>query len=134
MRLPENVRPPMSTLSMIVACTFSGASMRRPAKRRYSSPATSADAPPPKPFSSATICGMAVILTVRAMVKPMVAPITMPARIQVKLTISQCSSVAADGDEHARRAEHVAGARRRGELSRFRPRMKRPPPRGRRSG
>jgi hypothetical protein len=36
---------------------------------------------------------MAVILTMRAMLTPTAAPMTTPARIQVKLTISQCSSV-----------------------------------------
>ena len=64
------------------------------AKRRYSSLATRAEAAPPNPFSSATICGIAVISTVRARNTPMPAPSTRPTRIQLKLTISQLSSVA----------------------------------------
>ena len=40
--------------------------------------ATSAAAPPPTPLNSATICGIAVIFTVRAPTTPIAAPIAPP--------------------------------------------------------
>ena len=39
-------------------------------RRKNSADATSADAPPPNPFSSATICGICVIFTVLAAMAP----------------------------------------------------------------
>ena len=49
--------------------------------RRNSAPPTSSDDPPPKPLSSATICGIAVILTVRAIQMPSADPTRTPAAI-----------------------------------------------------
>ena len=43
--------------------------------------ATRTDAPPPKPFNSATICGMAVIWILRARTAPIAAPMINPATI-----------------------------------------------------
>ena len=48
---------------------------------RYSTHAISATAPPPTPLNSATICGIAVIFTLRAAGTPTAVPITSPARI-----------------------------------------------------
>ena len=42
---------------------------------------TSAAAPPPTPLNSATICGIAVIFTLRAPTSPITAPIAAPAAI-----------------------------------------------------
>ena len=56
--------------------------------------ATRTDAPPPKPFSSATICGIAVILTARAEITPITPPTSTPTRIAENPTISRSSSVA----------------------------------------
>ena len=47
-------------------------------------PATSADAPPPNAFSSATISGIAVIWIVSASVAPIAEPRTTPAIITPK--------------------------------------------------
>ena len=41
----------------------------------------SADAPPPRPLNTATICGIAVILIVRAITPPTIAPISIPRTI-----------------------------------------------------
>ncbi len=49
--------------------------------RRNSAPPTVSDAPPPNPLRSATICGIAVIFTVRAMYNPIAEPTTSPATI-----------------------------------------------------
>ena len=48
---------------------------------RYSTQAISATAPPPTPLNSATICGIAVIFTLRAAGIPTAAPMTIPAMI-----------------------------------------------------
>ena len=42
---------------------------------------TSAAEPPPAPLNRATICGIAVIFTRRAPVKPAAPPTTMPASV-----------------------------------------------------
>ena len=48
---------------------------------RNSAPPTSSEAPPPNPFRSATICGIAVIFTARAIQRPSADPTTSPAAI-----------------------------------------------------
>jgi hypothetical protein len=55
---------------------------------------TSAAAPPPTPLNSATICGIAVILTLRAPTAPIAAPTAPPtAMIHQPVTTSLRSSV-----------------------------------------
>ena len=48
---------------------------------RNSAQAISATAPPPTPLNSATICGIAVIFTLRAAGTPTAVPIAMPSAI-----------------------------------------------------
>ena len=48
---------------------------------RYSTHAINATAPPPTPLKIATICGIAVIFTLRAAGIPIAVPITAPSRI-----------------------------------------------------
>ena len=48
---------------------------------RYSTNEISATAPPPTPLNSATICGIAVIFTLRAAGTPTAVPIAMPSAI-----------------------------------------------------
>ncbi len=60
-----------------------------------SASATSAAAPPPTPLNRATICGIAVIFTVRAPTSPTIAPITPPAMIRPQLPIPSSASVVA---------------------------------------
>ena len=52
------------------------------------------DAPPPTPLKSATICGMAVILTCLAAGTPTAVPIAMPAAIRPQLPSERLSRVA----------------------------------------
>ncbi len=61
--------------------------------RRNSAPPTRSDAPPPKPFNSATICGIAVIFTVRAIQMPSAVPTTMPAMMISYETICRSNRV-----------------------------------------
>ena len=51
------------------------------ASRWNSAAAISAAAPPPTPLNSATICGIAVIFTLRAETTPMTAPTAIPTMI-----------------------------------------------------
>jgi hypothetical protein len=62
--------------------------------RRNSTQAISATAPPPTPLNSATICGIAVILTRRAAGIPTAVPIAAPTTISPQLPIPGNSSVA----------------------------------------
>ena len=55
--------------------------------------AISAAAPPPTPLNRATICGIAVIFTVRAPTSPITAPIAAPAAIRPQLPIPSRASV-----------------------------------------
>ena len=61
---------------------------------RNSDHAISATAPPPTPLNSATICGIAVILTRRAAGTPINAPSTRPSPISAQLPIPGISRVA----------------------------------------
>jgi hypothetical protein len=67
---------------------------RLPPALRNSTTAISATAPPPTPLNSATICGIAVILTLRAAGTPTAAPIATPSTISAQLPIRGLSSVA----------------------------------------
>ena len=87
--LPEKVTAPMSVPAMIdtpesmASVSAPPAPPVPPATRRYSPTATRPDAAPPKPLKTATISGMAVIFTVRAMTAPISPPTATPTMIHV---------------------------------------------------
>ena len=58
-----------------------GVAARSSSESRYSTNAISATAPPPTPLNSATICGIAVIFTLRAAGTPTAVPTAMPTAI-----------------------------------------------------
>ena len=62
-RLPVSVTAPMIRLSCMTTPVGVGMSVPASNARRNSAAPTIIDAPPPKPLSSATICGIAVIFT-----------------------------------------------------------------------
>ena len=62
---------------------------------RYSTSEISATAPPPTPLNSATICGIAVIFTLRAAGTPTAVPMATPTTISAQSPIRSSSSVAA---------------------------------------
>ena len=68
---------------------------RSPSETWNSASATSAAAPPPTPLNRATICGIAVIFTVRAPTTPTTAPIAPPAAISPQFEIPSIASVVA---------------------------------------
>ena len=61
----------------------------------HSASATSAAAPPPTPLKIATICGIAVIRTVRAPTTPTTVPMSPPTTIQAQFPIPSRESVVA---------------------------------------
>ncbi len=58
-----------------------------------SASATRAAAPPPTPLNRATICGIAVIFTLRAPTRPTAAPIMAATTINAQLPMPSSSSV-----------------------------------------
>ena len=56
--------------------------------------AISATAPPPTPLNSATICGIAVIFTLRAAGTPIAVPMATPTTIRTQSPTARLSSVA----------------------------------------
>ena len=54
----------------------------------------SATAPPPTPLNSATICGIAVIFTARALGIPTAVPIATPSAMSPKSPTPSCTRVA----------------------------------------
>ena len=81
-RLPQNVTAPIRPVSAVAIanCVHAGsgvaAAFAAAVAFQSSAPATSVEAAPPKPFKSATICGMPVIGYLTAIVAPMPPPIT----------------------------------------------------------
>ena len=66
----------------------------KPALSLNSAHAISAMAPPPTPLKSATICGTAVILTLRAEGMPMIVPMISAMMIRTQLPIPSIRNVA----------------------------------------
>ncbi len=89
---PQNETEPMIAEKRTGIISSSGMS---PPAWRNSAHATSATAPPPTPLNSATICGIAVIFTLRAAGMPTAVPMTTPRTISSQSPISSWSSVAA---------------------------------------
>ena len=87
---PENEIEPISAESTIETVSSVAKS---PSATWNSASATSAAAPPPTPLKRATICGMAVIFTVRAPTTPTTAPIAAPAAISPQLPMPSSASV-----------------------------------------
>ncbi len=101
--LPAKLRLPMTAENAIAMTSFTGAWPGRGASRWYSAAATSAAAPPPTPLNSATICGIAVILTLRAPTTPITAPIDHRDGDRPKLTIALVDERRDDRDAACRR-------------------------------
>ena len=76
-RLPQKVTEPMRPEATVATVVWADGSVALTS----TAPATRAEAPPPKAFSSATISGIAVIAMRRASVAPMAPPRATPARI-----------------------------------------------------
>ena len=79
---PQNEIDPTIAANRVGISDFSSHSEPPEAKWwRYSIQAMIATAPPPTPLNSATICGIAVMRTLRAAGTPIAIPMTMPSAI-----------------------------------------------------
>ena len=80
-RLPEKLIEPISAEKSIAPIHSGRTWPDSGASRWNSAAAIKAAAPPPTPLKSATICGMAVIFTMRAETSPITVPTAIPARM-----------------------------------------------------
>ena len=81
---PNAMFEPQKETDPTIAAKTSGMTTsvgRSPPELRNSAQAISATAPPPTPLNSATICGIAVIFTLRAAGTPTAVPMPMPSAI-----------------------------------------------------
>ena len=83
----------------------------KPPSLRNSAQAISATAPPPTPLNSATICGIAVIFTLRAAGTPTAVPIDDAERDQAPVADAGVEQRRDDGDRHADGGDAVAANR-----------------------
>ena len=88
---PQKEIEPMIAANRIGISSSAG---RSPPAPRNSTTLISATAPPPTPLNSATICGIAVIFTLRAAGTPTATPIATPTTISSQSPTPGCSSVA----------------------------------------
>src|SRR5581483_5836248 len=92
-REPQNDTEPTIAPNSDETMTYAGSKLK-PLVVLNSTQAISATAPPPTPLNSATICGIAVILTCLAAGMPTTVPSTTPSTINTQLPIPGISSVA----------------------------------------
>ena len=88
---PQKEIEPMIAANRIGISSSAG---RSPPAPRNSTTLISATAPPPTPLNSATICGIAVIFTLRALGTPTATPIATPTTISSQSPTPGLSSVA----------------------------------------
>ena len=91
---PQNEIEPMIAANRIGISSSSSGLPPTSSASRYSTTLISATAPPPTPLNSATICGIAVIFTLRAAGIPTAVPTAIPTAISGQSPISSLSSVA----------------------------------------
>src|SRR5687768_3394446 len=125
MMLPVNDTAPITVPSTIEVVSPAPAFSAVRAMRMYSATETRAAVAPPIPLNSATICGMAVICTVRAKYVPIAAPITVPTPIIQNDSICLSSRVAARASAIPNAASWFPERAVPGELRRLSPKMKR---------
>ena len=105
---PQKEIEPMIAANRIGISASSGMST----SDRNSTTLMSATAPPPTPLNSATICGIAVIFTLRAAGTPTATPIATPTTIRPQSPTPFLGERRADGDRHADGRDLVAAHRR----------------------
>ena len=94
-----------------ISFSSSGLPPRSSSSSRNSTNAISATAPPPTPLNSATICGIAVIFTLRAAGTPTAVPIGHADGDQPVVADEVVEQRRDHGDRHAHGRDHVAAAR-----------------------
>ena len=121
---PQNEIEPMIAANRIGISASSSGLPPTSSASRYSTTLISATAPPPTPLNSATICGIAVIFTLRAAGIPTAVPITRPSTIRPQSPISSPSSVAITAIAMPTAATWLPRTAVRGPRSMCRPMMK----------
>ena len=91
---PQNEIEPMIAANRIGIRASSSGLPPASSDSLYSTTEISATAPPPTPLNSATICGIAVMWTLRAAGTPIAVPITSPTTIRPQSPIRWSISVA----------------------------------------
>ena len=127
MKLPVRVTEPTIVEAMMVTTvtefSIGGAAL----SRSNSAAATNAETPPPNPLKTATICGMAVICTVRDMYTPITEPTTRPMIIHSGSTMSAFTRVNTTARSMPTAESMLPERAVAGERSRISPRMNNAP-------
>ena len=122
---PQNEIEPMIAANRIGISVSSGGLPPSSSASMYSTTLISATAPPPTPLNSATICGIAVIFTLRAAGIPTAVPIANPRITSGQSPIRSSSSVATTAIAMPAAATRLPRTAVRGPRSMCRPTMKR---------
>ena len=109
---PQKEIEPMIAANRIGISASSGGLPPSSSASRNSTTLISATAPPPTPLNSATICGIAVIFTLRAAGMPTAVPIATPSDDQRPVADPVVEQRRDDRDRHADRRDLVAAHRR----------------------
>ena len=118
----KEIEPMIAANSIGISVSSSGLPPSSSASR-YSTRLISATAPPPTPLNSATICGIAVIFTLRAAGMPTAVPISSPRISSGQSPIRSSSSVATTAITMPAAAIRLPRTAVRGPRSMCRPRM-----------
>ena len=120
---PQKEIDPMIAANSIGISVSSGGLPPSSSASRYSTRLISATAPPPTPLNSATICGIAVIFTLRAAGIPTAVPIARPTTSSGQSPIRSSSSVATTAIAMPAAAMRLPRTAVRGPRNMCRPRM-----------
>ena len=108
---PQNEIEPMIAANRIGISASSSGLPPDSSDSLYSTTEISATAPPPTPLNSATICGIAVMCTLRAAGTPIAVPITSADDDQAPVADPLVDQRRDDGDRHADGGDLVAADR-----------------------
>jgi hypothetical protein len=122
---PQKEIDPMIAAKSIGISSSSGGLPPSSSASRYSTTLISATAPPPTPLNSATICGIAVIFTLRAAGTPTAVPMARPRISSGQSAIRSSSSVATTAITMPAAATRLPRTAVRGPRSMCSPTMKR---------
>ena len=104
----KEIEPMIAARRIGISASSSGLTPVSSSASRYSTTLISATAPPPTPLNSATICGIAVIFTLRAAGTPTAVPMARPMTISAQSPMLSLSSVATTAMRHADGRHQVA--------------------------
>ena len=121
----KEIEPMIAARRIGISASSSGLPPVSSSASRYSTTLISATAPPPTPLNSATICGIAVIFTLRAAGTPTAVPMARPMTISAQSPMLSLSSVATTAIAMPAAATRLPRTAVRGPRSMCSPTMKR---------